>query len=350
MMKRFLTDLSLDSLKGLAEEAGLKPFAAAQIAQWIYQKHTDSVDAMTNISRDGRSRLNAICEVDPIEVDAVHGSSDGTRKLLCRAKSDGAIVECVLIPAGDGRTTVCISTQVGCLMGCAFCRTGSMGFTRNLTQGEIVSQLLIAMRGSENPVTNVVLMGMGEPLENYDGVAGAIRIFCDDSGLAMSRRRITLSTCGLIPELDRFSREFDVKIAISLNASSDDVRNRLMPINKKYPIAKIMDFCHGYTKRSRHRITFEYVMLGGVNDSESDAKRLVSLLKGVDAKINLIPFNPFEGSQFRSPDSSTVEWWSEYLYNCGIQTNIRASRGRDIMAACGQLAADRFSKGGKKNV
>ncbi len=349
-MKELITEMSLDDIRGKVVELGFRPFVADQIAAWVYKKNACLFSEMTNLSKDARETFSERFDVDALAVVETLLASDGTKKFLCKAKSDGALVECVLIPVGDGRTTVCISTQAGCRMGCAFCRTGSIGFARNLTSGEIVSQLLIAMRGSENPVTNVVLMGMGEPLENYDGVAGAIRIFCDDSGMAMSRRRITLSTCGLIPELDRFSREFDVKIAISLNASSDDVRNRLMPINKKYPIAKIMDFCRDYTKRSRHRITFEYVLLGGVNDSETDAKRLAALLKGIDAKINLIPFNPFEGSAFRAPDSGTVEWWSEYLYNCGIQTNIRASRGRDIMAACGQLAAEKISKGGTKNV
>lgn len=337
-MRSLITDIPLNELPGTVVDLGLKSYAANQLIQWLYQRRADSFDRMTDLSRDARVVLSEKFGIEALEIADTLEAADGTKKFLCRAR-DGERIECVLIPADDGRWTVCVSTQVGCNMGCAFCRTARMGFRRNLSMGEIVCQLRLVMMQTGNCVTNVVLMGMGEPLLNARAVSNAVGAICDGRAFGLSKRRVTLSTAGLVPELRSFSEAFDIKIAISLNASSDEVRDRLMPINKKYPISEIMEFCREYSKRSRWRITFEYVMIGGINDSKEDAARLVELLKGVRAKVNLIPFNPFDGCEFKAPDRSTIEWWSEYLYGKGIQTNIRVSRGQEILAACGQLAA-----------
>lgn len=336
-MKELITDIPIVDMPKVAAGLGLKAYAADQIIRWLYQRRASSFAEMTNLSVEVRDALAEKFNIDALAIADCLEASDGTKKFLCRAR-DGECVECVLIPADDKRWTVCISTQVGCRMGCSFCRTARMGLKRNLSMGEILGQLLLVMRGTEQAITNVVLMGMGEPLDNFDAVADAVEAITDKRALGMSKRRVTLSTVGLIPELTEFSKRFDVKIAISLNATTDEIRSRIMPINKKYPIAMIMEFCRDYSKRFRNRITFEYVMIAGVNDSKDDASRLVSFLKGVRAKINLIPHNAFEGSDLKPSDDDTIQWWSEFLYNKGIQTNIRASRGQEIMAACGQLA------------
>jgi len=361
-MKPLITNIPLEELPNTVGNLGLKKYAADQIIKWLYQKRVSSFEEMTNLSKDARAILSEKFEIDALEIVDTLEAADGTKKFLCRAR-DGECIECVIIPANDDRWTVCVSTQVGCRMGCAFCRTAEMGFRRDLTMGEIVGQLLLVMRdvsstlplckgemeGVDLPspslpykgrgnVTNVVLMGMGEPLANVEAVSDAINVICDGRAIGLSKLRVTLSTAGLLPELRAFSEKFDIKIAISLNATTDEVRSRIMPINKKYPIAEIMKFCREYSKRSRHRITFEYVMIGGVNDTKDDAKRLIELLKGFRAKINLIPFNPYDGCDLAAPDGATVQWWSEFLYGKGIQTNTRISRGQEIMAACGQLA------------
>jgi len=342
-MLRPLTDIPIAAFPELMRELELKPYAAGQVLKWLYQKRAGTLGEMTDLSKKTREKLSSKFRIDALEVAEILEAKDGTKKFLCRA-ADGECVECVLIPADDERWTVCVSTQVGCKMACSFCRTGDMGFCRNLTCGEIISQLRIAMRTCPSLVTNVVFMGMGEPLENYESVAAAIRIFCDEQGFAMSKKRVTLSTCGLISELEKFVSEFDIKIAISLSATTDEVRNRLMPINRKYPIAEIMKFCRKYAKNTRHRVTFEYVLIGGVNDFKEDAARFVKILRGIPAKVNLIPFNPFEGSGFSAPSADTVAYWSSYIYEKGIQTNIRASRGQEILAACGQLATAATAK------
>ena len=336
-MKEIITNISLSSLPKLVSELGLRSFAADQLIQWLYQKRIPTFEDMTNLSKATRHALAERFEIDALEVVGIQKATDGTKKFLCKA-TDGAAVECVLIPADDGRLTVCLSTQVGCKMGCTFCRTARMGFKRDLTHGEIVGQLLLVMRDADVDVTNVVLMGMGEPMANYGAVSEAVRTICDGRAFGLSKMRVTVSTAGLIPELCEFSQEFGVKIAISLNATTDEVRSSIMPINRKYPITKIMEFCRDYSKRSRHRVTFEYVMMKGINDSEDDAHRLVELLTGVSAKVNLIPFNPFDECDYEAPDRETVTWWSEFLYTSGIQANIRVSRGQEILAACGQLA------------
>ena len=341
-------DIALADFPMLALELGLKPYVARQLVEWLYARRAASFDEMTNIAKPVRELLKSRFAIRPVELAGFQTASDGTMKFLCRA-GDGAAVECVLIPVEEGRVTVCVSTQAGCAMGCLFCRTASLGLARNLTQGEILGQLTIAMGHSGGPVTNVVIMGMGETLANMEAVEGAVEIMVDQEAMGFSKRRVTLSTCGLLPELDEFSRRHDIRIAISLNATTDEVRSKLMPINRRYPIEKIMEFGREYSARSRHRITFEYVLIGGVNDAKEDAKRLAALLKGVRAKVNLIPFNPFEGSGLKAPEEGVVSWWSDYLYSKGVQANVRLSRGQEIMAACGQLAAGSAgSAGGKK--
>ena len=337
-MKPAITDMSPEQLKGFVVEFGMKPYVATQIVSWLYGKLASSFDEMTDISKSGRAALAERCDIAAVDTLEEMVASDGTIKLLCGAR-DGERVECVLLPSDDDRLTACLSTQAGCAMGCGFCRTASMGFRRNLTLGEITGQLVLLARRAGRPITNIVLMGMGEPLLNREAVEEAIALFRDDDAFGLSKRRITLSTAGIMPELEKFAERNDIKIAISLNATTDDVRSKLMPVNEKWPIARIMEFSRAYSKRSRHRVTFEYVMIRDVNDSRDDAKRLVELLRGVRAKINLIPFNPFEGSPYEAPDRKELEWWRDFLLEKGVQANIRISRGQDILAACGQLAS-----------
>ncbi|MFH0799416.1 MAG: 23S rRNA (adenine(2503)-C(2))-methyltransferase RlmN [Pseudomonadota bacterium] len=336
-MPEAITDIPLGLFPSLAAEFGLRAFAADQLIEWLYRTRVASFDEMTNISKAVRSALKERFVMDALEIAGTQEASDGTRKFLCRAK-DGRAVECVYMPTGAGRTTVCVSTQVGCAMGCSFCRTAGMGFVRDLTQGEILGQLTLMMRAHPDPVTNVVLMGMGEPLANLDAVSSAVEVMLDGRAFGFSKRRLTLSTAGLLPQLEKFAEKFDIKIAISLNATTDEARSQLMPINRRYPIAEIMESCRKYSERSRHRITFEYVLIGGLNDTDGDAARLVELLKGISAKVNLIPFNPFEGSGLKAPEEGTSERWSDFLRSRGVQANVRISRGQEILAACGQLA------------
>jgi len=338
-MKPVITDIPLDDLKKLVVDLGLKPYAAGQLKKWLYLKRAASFEEMTDLSKDARAILSDKYSIDAVSISKTQESGDGTKKFLCSA-GDGAAIECVLIPMDVGRQTVCISTQVGCAMGCTFCRTAGMGLIRNLSLGEIVGQLIVVMRSTEIPITNLVLMGMGEPLANLDAVIEAVRIITDQSAIGISKQRVTLSTCGLLPELSKFTEVHQIKIAISLSAATDEVRDRIMPVNKKYPIREIIEYCKEYSKLYRHRMTFEYILIGGVNDSREEAKRLATILNGVRAKINLIPLNPFEGSGMDAPDPKMVEWWSRYLYDRGIQTNVRASKGEDILAACGQLATN----------
>ncbi len=333
-----ITDIPMQDLPELLVRMGCKPFAARQLLRWLYFQRATSFSEMTDLSLATREALTQQFEISAVRVCTRIDAEDGTFKLLLQG-ADGAAFECVLIPAEEGRTTVCLSTQSGCAMGCAFCRTASMGLVRDLTQGEILGQLIAVMQASERDVTNIVFMGMGEPMANIDAVSHAIEILLEREAFNISKRRITLSTSGLLDRLDTFVDRFDIKIAISLNATTDETRDRLMPVNHRYPIAKIMEFCRAYSQRTRHRMTFEYVLIRDVNDTAADVKRLSGGLKGIRAKINLIPFNPFEGTDLRAPLPETIELWSEELYRRGIQANIRISRGQEIMAACGQLAA-----------
>lgn len=336
-MLKPITDITLVEMPEIVRQFDLKPFAANQIITWLYQRRVSSFDEMTDITKGARAALAEKHVIDAVVEDNRQEAADGTIKFLCRAH-DGAAVECVYMPADEDRATVCISTQVGCAMGCSFCRTGGMGFVRNLTQGEILGQLILVMRMASRQITNIVLMGMGEPLANLDAVSNAVEVMIDHRAFNLSKRRITLSTAGLIPELKKFSERFDIKLAISLNATTDETRAKLMPINKRYPLADIMEFCRDYSIDARNRITFEYVLIRDVNDTPADMERLVRLLRGINAKVNLIPFNSFEKCEFKAPKEGIAEKWSDYLRDQNIQSNIRASRGQEIIAACGQLA------------
>ncbi|WJR78534.1 23S rRNA (adenine(2503)-C(2))-methyltransferase RlmN [Bradyrhizobium sp. NP1] len=327
-----------------------------QLWHWIYFRGAEDFDAMTSVSKETRAQLAAHFTVARPEVVAEQVSSDGTRKWLLRLPSGEKLerpheVECVYIPETD-RGTLCVSSQVGCTLNCAFCHTGTQRLVRNLTAGEIVGQVMVARdrlndwADRETPagnrlVTNVVMMGMGEPLYNFDAVRDALLIVSDNEGIGISRRRITLSTSGVVPNIIRAGEEIGVMLAISLHAVRDELRNELVPLNRKYPIEQLLQACRDYPGASNaRRITFEYVMLKGVNDSLDDAKLLVKLLKGIPAKINLIPFNPWPGTAYECSDWDQIEKFSEYIFNAGYSSPVRTPRGRDILAACGQLKSE----------
>ncbi|GLH77000.1 dual-specificity RNA methyltransferase RlmN [Bradyrhizobium sp. SSBR45G] len=327
-----------------------------QLWHWIYFRGARSFDEMSSVSKDTRTALAERFTVDRPEVVAEQISNDGTRKWLLRLPSGDGLqkaheVECVYIPETD-RGTLCVSSQVGCTLNCSFCHTGTQRLVRNLTAGEILGQVMVARdrlndwADRETPlgnrlVTNIVMMGMGEPLYNFDAVRDALLIVSDNEGIGISRRRITLSTSGVVPNIARAGEEIGVMLAISLHAVRDELRNELVPLNRKYPIAELLQACRDYPGASNaRRITFEYVMLKGVNDSLDDARLLVKLLKGIPAKINLIPFNPWPGSAYECSDWEQIEKFSEYVFNAGYSSPVRTPRGRDILAACGQLKSE----------
>jgi 23S rRNA (adenine2503-C2)-methyltransferase len=327
-----------------------------QLWHWLYVRGVTSFDVMTSVSKELRAALDMRFTLARPEIVAEQVSVDGTRKWLLRLPGEVEgerphEVECVYIPDED-RGTLCVSSQVGCTLNCSFCHTGTQRLVRNLTPGEIVGQVMVArdalgdwMEGALNArgdrkrlVTNVVMMGMGEPLYNLDNVRDALAIVADGDGIALSKRRITLSTSGVVPEIARAGSEIGCMLAISLHATRDDLRNELVPLNRKYPIAQLLQACRDYPGASNsRRITFEYVMLKGVNDSIVDAKALVRLLKGIPAKINLIPFNPWPGTKYECSDWDQIEKFSEVVFNAGYASPVRTPRGRDILAACGQL-------------
>jgi 23S rRNA (adenine2503-C2)-methyltransferase len=344
-----------DKLGAMGVASAQRKMRVQQLWHWMYVRGAQTFDEMSNVSKDMRAELNRHFTVDRPEVVTEQVSNDGTRKWLLRLPGDGVgrahEVECVYIPETD-RGTLCVSSQVGCTLNCSFCHTGTQRLVRNLTAGEIVGQVMVARDrlndwiDRETPngnrlVTNVVMMGMGEPLYNFDAVRDALLIISDGEGIALSRRRITLSTSGVVPNIARIGEETGVMLAISLHAVRDELRNELVPLNKKYPIAELLDACRAYPGASNaRRITFEYVMLKGVNDSLDDAKLLVKLLKGIPAKINLIPFNPWPGSKYECSDWDQIEKFSEYIFNAGYSSPVRTPRGRDILAACGQLKSE----------
>lgn len=328
---------------------GQAKMRVAQIWQWIYQRGARSFDEMTNLAKTYRAALDAAFEIRVPELVTRQLSEDGTRKYLVRI-SGGHEVEVVYIPEED-RGTLCVSSQVGCTLTCSFCHTGTQKLVRNLTAGEIVGQIMLARDDlddwvrpgegmGERPrlVSNIVLMGMGEPLYNFDAVRDAMKIAMDGEGISLSRRRITLSTSGVVPEIARAGEEIGCMLAISFHATTDEVRDRLVPINKRWNIAALLEALRAYPKLSNsERITFEYVMLDGVNDSEEDARRLVKLIDGIPAKINLIPFNEWPGAPYRRSSNNRIHRFANILYKAGYATPIRTPRGEDIMAACGQL-------------
>ena len=357
--KPSLIGLSRAELAEKLGEIGVAPgqrkMRVQQLWHWMYVRGAQTFAEMSNVSKDMRAELDRHFTVDRPEVVTEQISNDGTRKWLLRLPGDGVgrahEVECVYIPETD-RGTLCVSSQVGCTLNCSFCHTGTQRLVRNLTAGEIVGQVMVARDrlndwiDRETPngnrlVTNVVMMGMGEPLYNFDAVRDALLIVSDGEGIALSRRRITLSTSGVVPNIARMGEETGVMLAISLHAVRDELRNELVPLNRKYPIAELLDACRSYPGASNaRRITFEYVMLKGVNDSLDDAKLLVKLLKGIPAKINLIPFNPWPGSRYECSDWDQIEKFSEYIFNAGYSSPVRTPRGRDILAACGQLKSE----------
>ncbi len=348
-----------DALGGLGVPPGQRKMRVQQLWHWLYFRGLTSFDAMTSMSKELRAALAAHTTLERPEVVAEQVSVDGTRKWLLRLPGEHAgerphEVECVYIPDNE-RGTLCVSSQVGCTLNCTFCHTGTQRLVRNLTANEIVGQVMAArdrlgdwpgatrpsdgvIPSGERCITNIVMMGMGEPLYNFEAVRDALLIVADGDGLAISKRRITLSTSGVVPMIARAGAEIGCMLAVSLHAVRDEVRNELVPLNRKYPIAELLAACRNYPGLSNaKRITFEYVMLKGVNDSIADAKALVRLLKGIPAKINLIPFNPWPGSRYECSDWETIEKFSQVVFDAGYASPVRTPRGRDILAACGQL-------------
>ena len=339
MSRANLVGLLPAELEDLAVTLGASRYRGRQLATWIYRKGARDLDAMTDLPKDFRARLGESHEIALPELERATPSQDGSRKLVFRLADDRR-VSAVLMP-DDGRITLCLSTQVGCGYACAFCLTGTMGLDRNLTAGEIVGQLLAAnaLLGEHERVTNIVFMGMGEPLANYASLVAALRIMIDPKlGLAYSPRRLTVSTVGLVSGIDRLGREdLRVNLAISLHGATDDVRGRLMPINRSWNLEALMAAVKRYPLASRQHVFFEYVMLEDVNDSVEDAHALVRLLRGVRAKVNLIPFNDWDGSHFRRPPLPRILAFQGILLDAGVTTTVRWSKGEDIGAACGQL-------------
>jgi 23S rRNA (adenine2503-C2)-methyltransferase len=337
-----LFGLDRTGLREWFAQAGEKPYRADQVMKWMYHRHVTDFSQMTDVGKALRSKLEAVAEIVPPHVLLEKQSSDGTHKWLLGMDPRNAI-EAVFIPE-NSRGTLCVSSQVGCGLNCTFCSTGTQGFNRNLSTAEIIGQVWVVARHLGNvphhqrKLTNVVMMGMGEPLLNFDNVVRAMSIMRDDLGFGLANKRVTLSTAGLVPMIDRLSEESDVSLAVSLHAPNDELRTKLVPLNKKYPIAELMDACLRYTQRApRTTITFEYTMMKGINDSPELARELVRLVRKVPSKVNLIPFNPFTGTQYERSEASAIRDFQTILLDAGVLTMVRRTRGDDIDAACGQL-------------
>lgn len=353
-----LLGLDAAALTELVQQWGGKPFRARQLQRWIHQRGADSFADMTDLARDFREQLAQQCTIQAPPMSTEQRSADGTRKWLFDVDKSNA-VEAVFIPEDD-RGTLCISSQAGCTVACPFCSTGYQGFNRNLTTAEIIGQLWYARRvlqaephaarigdgesrqdSQTRVISNVVMMGMGEPLLNYDQVLGALRLMLDDNAYGLSRRRVTVSTSGVVPMMDRLGRDCPVALAVSLHAPNDELRDRLVPLNKKYPLAELLAACNRYLEHApRDFITFEYIMLDGVNDQDQHARELIDIARQVRCKFNLIPFNPFPQSGLKRSSASRVRLFAQRLMDAGIVTTVRKTRGDDIAAACGQLAGD----------
>jgi len=351
-----LLGLARPQLEAFVAQLGSKPFRARQLMNWIYKRGVGSFAQMTDLAKEFRARLDERAEVRAPQIVSLQHSADGTTKWLLKADANQAF-EMVFIPEPD-RGTLCISSQVGCALDCSFCATAQQGFNRNLSSAEIVGQVWLAAReleraeraqavtaavpapaGDERHVTNVVLMGMGEPLANFRNVVPALRVLLDDFGFDLSRRRVTLSTSGLVPQIYKLAEETNVALAVSLHAPDDALRNELVPINRKHPIAELLTACWHYLDEQNGRsVTFEYVMLEGINDSPAQARALARLLKGHPAKVNLIPFNPFPGTRYRRSSAPVIQRFRDELLQRGVLATVRRTRGEDIDAACGQLA------------
>ena len=346
-----LLGLAREELERFVGELGAEPFRARQIMKWVYKQMTADFGAMTDLGKEFRAVLGARAEIRVPDIVRTQVAADGTRKWMLRVddaprgpRPIDQGIEMVYIPEVD-RGTLCISSQVGCALDCTFCSTGQQGFNRNLSAAEIVGQVWLANRelgfvpGGERVITNVVLMGMGEPLANYRNVLAAVRVLMDDFGFDLSRRRVTLSTSGLVPQIRRLAEDSNLALAVSLHAPNDRLRDTLVPINRKHPIAELLEACWHYIDEQNGRsVTFEYVMLEGVNDSQALALELVDLLRGRPAKVNLIPFNPFPGTRYRSSPAEVIERFRELLNRHGVIATTRRTRGDEIDAACGQLA------------
>ncbi len=333
-----LLDCSPAEMEALAESLGVPRYRGRQLARWIFARGVVDLEAMTDLPRDFRAALAARATVDVPEVERRTPSQDGSHKLVLRY-GDGARVQAVLMPDGD-RLTLCVSTQVGCGFACAFCFTGTMGLERNLSAGEIAAQVLVARQGlgPGERITHIVYMGMGEPLANYSATVKSLRLLTDPQAFAFSPRRITVSTVGLVSGIERLAKEtLKVNLAISLHATSNEIRDRIMPVNRGFAIEELLEACRRFPLPFRQRMTFEYVLLDGINDAVEDARRLVKLLKGIRGKINLIPFNDWEGSSFARPPLPRILAFQAVLLEHGITATIRWSKGEDIGAACGQL-------------
>ena len=333
-----LLDFDREGLKAFFVGINEKPFRATQLLKWIYQEDVTNFDQMTNLSKTLRTYLKEHCTITAPEMLVEQIASDGTRKWAIEM-SCGNRVESVFIPE-EKRGTLCVSSQIGCALACTFCSTARQGFNRNLSVSEIIGQLYVAQKrlGQKIRITNVVMMGMGEPLLNFNNVVAAMNLMMDDFTFGLSKRRVTISTSGIVPAMNRLNEVCDVSMAVSLHAANDGLRDELVPINQKYPLKELMDSCREYAKQGpRKYITFEYVMLEGINDSVQDARQLVKLLKDVPSKINLIPFNPFPNSNYLCSPREVISRFKDVLYKAGIVTTIRKTRGEDIDAACGQL-------------
>ena len=343
-----LLDFDLDGLAAYCEQLGEKRFRATQLFRWIHQKGAADFSAMSDLAKSLRDKLAGVAIVQPLEMLSEQASTDGTIKWLFNV-GGGNAVETVFIPEDD-RGTLCVSSQAGCAVGCRFCSTGHQGFSRNLSTGEIVAQLWFAehhlrqrlkLAPGERAITNIVMMGMGEPLQNYGALVPALRVMLDDHGYGLSRRRVTVSTSGVVPMIDRLRDDCPVALAVSLHAPDDALRDDLVPLNRKYPIAELIDACQRYLDRApRDFITFEYCMLDGVNDTHEHAQALVRLSKRIACKFNLIPFNPFPESGLKRSPRERVTAFAKVLQEAGVVTTVRKTRGDDIDAACGQLAGE----------
>jgi 23S rRNA (adenine2503-C2)-methyltransferase len=341
-----LRSLRLPELGSLLDGLGEKPFRARQIYRWLHRKGAATLEEMTDLPAALRRRLAGSARLSALEMAAEQRARDGTIKWTWRT-ADGKLVESVYMPE-PGRKTLCVSSQAGCALGCTFCLTATMGLVRHLSPGEIVDQVARANRRlveleegrPPRPLTNLVFMGMGEPLHNYRALVAALDILLSEDGPNFSHRHVTVSTSGLVPQMRRLGEETEVKLAVSLNATTDQVRDRLMPVNRRWPISELLDACRAFPMKRGRRITFEYVLLAGVNDAREDAERLARLVRGIPAKVNLIQYNPSPGLPFAAPDPGRVAAFQEILVARNITAVVRKNRGRDISAACGQLAAE----------
>jgi len=342
-----LLDFDLEGLAVFCEQLGEKRFRATQLFRWIHQKGATRFDQMSDLAKSLRGKLQGVASIEALKVISEHVSSDGTIKWLFDV-GDGNAIESVFIPEDD-RATLCISSQAGCAVGCRFCSTGHQGFSRNLSTGEIIAQLWFAEHllrqrfgRTDRIISNVVMMGMGEPLQNYAALVPALRIMLDDHGYGLSRRRVTVSTSGVVPMIERLQKDCPVALAVSLHAPNDGLRDELVPLNRKYPIDELLQACSEYlTAAPRDFITFEYCMLDGVNDTDVHARQLIDLVRGrISCKINLIPFNPFPQSGLHRSGMDRVQAFGRLLQDAGIVTTVRKTRGDDIDAACGQLAGE----------